>query len=259
MSTSIQRIPESCLFLAEVERKYAALMASAKCAHLEVDAAGPSQGGRLLYAGVLDKTGRALVVAGNIAGTATLVVTADPNAQKQAIRDGVVDFLVTSLNEALRILKNEIRKRQTVAVCVSAAPEVVEQEMHERGVTPDVRREEIVTRGKADLERGVCVNWSVAAMPAQWLPKLDALAADCLQTEAAKAGRWLRLAPRYLGRMAQGERLLTADATFAACFVERVRQKVESGEVTVSVTVRVCDAAECVEHQFMSAGEPASR
>ena len=34
------------------------------------------------------------------------------------MRDGVIDFLVTSLDEALRILKNEMRKRTAVAVCV---------------------------------------------------------------------------------------------------------------------------------------------
>ena len=94
----------------------------------------PGLGGRLLWAGELDGSGRAIVVAGNISGVATLAATADSNAQKQAIRDGIVDFLVTSLDEALRILKNEIRKRQTVAVCVGSAPDLIQREMLERGV-----------------------------------------------------------------------------------------------------------------------------
>ena len=68
--------------------------------------------------------GRALVVAANIAGAATLAATADRAAQKQALRDGVADFLVTSLDEALRILKNQLRKRETVAVCVALRPAV---------------------------------------------------------------------------------------------------------------------------------------
>ena len=96
----------------------------------------PSLGGKLLYAGELDGSGRVLVVAGNVAGAASLAATAIQRAQKQAIRDGVVDFLVNSLDEALRILKNEIRKRETVAVCMGAAPEAVEREMPERGVLP---------------------------------------------------------------------------------------------------------------------------
>jgi len=88
--------------------------------------AEPNLGGKLLYAGELDQEGRALIVAANIAGAASLTATAGSAAQKQAIRGGIIDFLVTSLDEALRILKNEIRKRETVTVCVTAATAAVE-------------------------------------------------------------------------------------------------------------------------------------
>ena len=73
-----------------------------------------------------------------LSGCATLAATADLAAQKQAIRDGTVDFVVTSLDEALRILKNEIRKKATVAVCVGWRLLTVEREMLERGVLPDL-------------------------------------------------------------------------------------------------------------------------
>src|SRR5258708_36444771 len=69
-------------------------------------------GGKLLYTGELHEDGCRLVRAANISGAATLSATAETAAQRQAIRDGVADFLVTSLDEALRILQNEIRKRQ---------------------------------------------------------------------------------------------------------------------------------------------------
>jgi Urocanase Rossmann-like domain len=213
----------------------------------------PSQGGKLLYAGELDGHGRALVVAGNIAGAATLVATADPVAQKQAIRDGVADFLVTSLDEALRILKNEIRKRETVAVCVAAAPDEIEREMQERGVEPDLRRQELMVAAgsfdalqakathpelKSALTR-VWTSWSVSSAPARWLPKLDLIAVDCLKREDRAARRWLRLAPRYIGRTAQGVRLLLSDQEFAACFVERVQQQMQSGEIGTEVQIQV--------------------
>ncbi len=119
----------------QVERYFAALMQAATN-----PGAQPDLGGKLFYAGELDGEGRALMVAANIAGAASLGATADAQARKQALRDGVADFLVTSLDEALRILKNEIRKRQTVAVCVAGAPQAVEQEMLERGVLPDLLR-----------------------------------------------------------------------------------------------------------------------
>src|ERR1035437_3667290 len=106
-------------FALQVERCYAGLILAAG----HGPDAEPSLGGKLLYTGPLDAQASALLVAANIAGAASLTVSAEAAAGKQAIRDGVVDFLVTSLDEALRILKNEIRKRETVAVCVALAPE----------------------------------------------------------------------------------------------------------------------------------------
>src|SRR5262249_35821687 len=151
---------------------------------------------RLLYAGELDDLGRAMVLAANVAGCATLAATADHAAQKQSIRDGVVDFLVTSLDEALRILKNEVRQRKTVAVCVGATPEPVESEMIERGVLPDLvftgspdqRRNTRdfgadvleVRLGGPDLNRA-WLTWHVQQTPAHWMPKLDTAALDCME------------------------------------------------------------------------------
>ncbi|HXR40644.1 MAG TPA: hypothetical protein VN776_16190 [Terracidiphilus sp.] len=228
-------IPPAALdFILQMEGLYAALMQSANASsHGEL-----SLGGRLLYAGVLDADSRALLVAGNIAGAASLAATADAAAQRQAIRDGVADFLVTSLDEALRILKNEIRKRETAAVCIAAAPEAVEREMRERGVLPD-----LLTRAVLPVARsgGSVMTWRVTAAPAQWLPKLDAIAGACLQAstdpETTAAHRWLRLAPRYLGRLAQGLRLLHCQPQVAKEFVSRVEDAFNRGEITVEVEI----------------------
>ncbi len=224
----------------------------------------PNLGGKLLYVGELDEDGRALVAASNIAGSASLSANADPAAQKQAIRDGVIDFLVTSLDEALRILKNEIRKREPVAVCIGAAPDAVEMQLVERGVLPDLWRpleaETAALPSLADPNQGseqsdpmrapALVEWSVSSSPAQWLPKLDALALACLGPDAVAARRWLRTAPRYLGRLAQGVRLVYADLEFAARFVEQLRPRYEQGEIAVSAMVKVSSAAGPAEHHF---------
>jgi hypothetical protein len=210
----------------------------------------PSLGGKLLYVAELDRHGRALVVAGNIAGAASLTATADPAAQKQANRDGVVDFLVTSLDEALRILKNEIRKRETVAVCVAAAPLEIEREMLERGVQPDLHRAQFphdaahhglqnVDSPLDPTQNQTLISWTVASAHGKWLPKLDAIAVACLESGAWPARRWLRLAPRYLGRAAQSLRLLLFDQEFAARFIERVRHEVVSGNISVPVEILV--------------------
>ena len=167
-------------------------------------------GGRLFYAGELDDEGRALVVAANIAGAATLVATADRAAQKQAIRDGVADFLVNSLDEALRILKNQLRKRETVAVCVGLAPEAVEREMKERGVLPDLLRRDVHIAPYHDalmLQEGepeeidfkkapALVTWSVASdsgtvVAASWTQSLSIVSTQTRGRPAAGCA-WLR-------------------------------------------------------------------
>jgi len=209
-------------------------------------------GGKLFYAEELDCEGRALIVAANIAGAATLVATADRAAQKQAIRDGVADFLVNSLDEALRILKNQLRKSETVAVCLGLAPEAVEGEMRERGVLPDLLRRDVriapyhvalmLREGEPEeldfKKEPALVTWSVASDQAKWLPQLDVVALDCLDADEWAAHRWLRFAPRYLGRMAQGLRILSTHREFVARFSEQLRERTDRGEITVSYETR---------------------
>ena len=228
-------------FTLQVERAYDSLVGcvsvNAGPGPGKTDSGEPSLGGKLLYAAILDADARALLVAANVAGAASLAITADPATQKQAIRDGVVDFGVNSLDEALRILKNEIRKRETVAVCICGEPETIEREMRERGVQPDLRRP---VDAAPVPETQALLSWRVDTAPAQWLPKLDAFALECLEENSGQgvnaAKRWLRLAPRYLGRMAQGVRLLRCEPNVARAFVERVRSAGLPVEVEISLS-----------------------
>ncbi len=259
--------PAAFEFVELVARAYACLM--------QTPLADPDTGlgGKFFYAGELDGEGRALVVAANIAGAASLVATADRVAQKQTIRDGVADFLVNSLDEALRILKNQLRKRETVAVCVGLAPEAVEREMEERGVLPDLLRRDVRIAPYHDAlmpqegesidfkKASALVTWSVSADQAQWLPRLDAIALDCLDLDvwpgARVARRWLMLSPRFLGRMAHGLRLLYCNREFATCFSEQVRQRVDRGEIPVAFEIRSHDRGQ--QQAFRHATEESVR
>ncbi len=217
-------------------------------------------GGKLFYTGELDEECRALLVAANIAGAATLAVTADSIAQKQALRDGVADFVVNNLDEALRILKNQLRKHETVAICVALPPSEVESEMNERGVLPDLLRGDVpetpfraalmfqVNASAAIAPDGApsesdpgntpaIATWRVDSALPKDLAKLDEIALVCLAPEDWKSRRWLRLAPRYLGRMAHGLRLLDSDREFAARFIDHIRQSANSGEITSAVEI----------------------
>src|SRR6202012_6196646 len=85
--------------------------------------------GRLLLIDGLADEGDALLIAASIAGAASLVLETGTEAVRHCVRNGIVDFAVTSLDEALRILKNEIRKQQPIAVLLEREPAGVLAEM----------------------------------------------------------------------------------------------------------------------------------
>lgn len=191
-------------------------------------------GGKLLYIGELDAPAVPLMRAANIAGAASLAASSDAALLRRAMREGAVDFVVNSLDEALRILKNEIRKKLPVAVGVSVAPSSIESEMAERGVLPDLLSpvlpatpalEVFVTQGACRIQPQplpsgtqlvvfpVPPDWSrTAAAPSA---KFDELILECLSSEDHANRRWLRLSPRYLGVAARRVRTLACDAATA--------------------------------------------
>jgi urocanate hydratase len=221
-------------------------------------------GGKLLYARELTSSGCARVLAGNVAGCATLSATADVTAQKQSIRDGVVDFLVTSLDEALRILKNEIRQRKTVAVCVGAPPDGVEREMIERGVQPDLVFVGLPSEGGISLRfgEGVCevqpaerdpgmvfLTWRAEQAAARWMPILDQKALSCLRADSWEH-RWIRLAPRYLGRSGLQQRVLLCDQKDAEGILHRFAELVRSGAIGAAISGSVAASEESTVFRF---------
>jgi hypothetical protein len=205
--------------LEPVYRLYAALARG-----LDSDA---GLGGKLLYAGELHEDGCRLVRAANIAGAASLSATADTAALRHAIHDGVADFQVTSLDEALRILKNEIRKRQTVSVVVSADPGQMAEEMVERGVLPDRVPPAAWIDGNSGLDRFLAHGAQpveMAPLPVGWVfkawvpspPEFDLVAMAALPEDDHLNRRWLRLSPRYLGPAARRVRSLACTPEVAS-------------------------------------------
>ena len=248
------------VFAVSAERFYSALLPFARP---DTGADGEATlGGTFLYAGELDEEGRALLVAANVLGAATLCVTADPSAQRRAVRDGVADFLVTTLDEALRILKNQLRKHQSASVCIAARRQTIEREMEERGVQPD-----LVAYGLSGLARFPAafqararrvehsgptpdhsvVTWTAEASAPKWLPKLDALALNCLNPETHPAEwaarRWLRYAPRYFGRLAQDRRIVSCNSEAAQEIFHSVQAAVDSGEIGVPIWISMSSPA----------------
>ncbi|HEX5235475.1 MAG TPA: hypothetical protein VFW25_09105 [Silvibacterium sp.] len=224
--------------IADVYTRYAALTA------LSADLGGLL----LLYSG-LDRAGIALAIASNVAGSASLGIESEAARAKSALRAGVCDFVVNNLDEALRILKNEIRKRRAVSVVLTGGVSEVVAEMVERGVQPEVLAfsvPELMERGALLLAKDagselVPVRWSVAAEPLRWLPALDAMAAAAIEKSTPGADarvRWLEASPRYLGRAFAGQRFLRMTDAEADAFVVAVRAAVGAGAVAVAVSIQ---------------------
>lgn len=230
---------EALKFVMQVECTYELLLTA------EFADAANGLGGSLVYVGELDTDGRALIVAANIAAAASLAATADRAIQKRALHDGIVDFLVNSLDEALRILKNQLRKHEPVAVCVCLEPPAVEIEMRERGVRPDLLRSDIspgqhVGIGAQEKEKRMkWLTWTIETTPAQSMQRVDTIAIESLPDDAWQTRRWLRLAPRYLGRLAEKFRVVHCDETDAVRIAERISTVSKSGEFGVGVNLVV--------------------
>ncbi|HMH11864.1 MAG TPA: hypothetical protein VK578_02035 [Edaphobacter sp.] len=95
-------------------------------------------GGSLILSLGLDTHGAALSVAANIAGAVSLAIDPDPDHLREVIRTGAADFVVNTLDEALRAMKNEVRKRAPLSIALAADPIPVLNEILDRGLAPQL-------------------------------------------------------------------------------------------------------------------------
>ncbi|MEZ2346344.1 hypothetical protein [Terriglobus sp. RCC_193] len=92
--------------------------------------------GKLLLGLGLDETGRTRALASLAAGAASLFLEADAKQLREANHQGCLTFAVTTLDEALRALKNEIRQGRGITVGLAGDPAQWLREMVERGFLP---------------------------------------------------------------------------------------------------------------------------
>ena len=74
----------------------------------------------------------------SLAGAASLLIEPSLTHAKAVLRDGGIDFLVNTVDEALRTLKNEIRKGRPLAVALVSDADGAVAELLDRGVQPDL-------------------------------------------------------------------------------------------------------------------------
>ena len=99
---------------------------------------GGDLAGKLIVSSGMGGMGGAQPLAATMAGAAFLGVEVDPERIKRRLKTGYCDFMVTTLDEALRILKNALRKKENVSVgLVGNAADII-PELAARGVVPDI-------------------------------------------------------------------------------------------------------------------------
>src|SRR4051795_12598361 len=99
---------------------------------------GGSLEGKLVVSGGMGGMGGAQPLAATMAGAAFLGIDVDAERIKKRLKTGYCDFMVNTLDEALRILKNAVRKNEAVSVGLVGNCADVIPELAERGVVPDL-------------------------------------------------------------------------------------------------------------------------
>jgi hypothetical protein len=192
----------------------------------------------------LSVAGEAPMIAASIAAAASLTIEPVPAAVRHSTRSGAIDFTVNNLDEALRALKNEIRKGLSIAICLEGNQYQILLHMVERGVQPDVvcsagpvrlevrpfleRGARLVDPNSASLAADqVATTWSVPDLPGKWLPLVDEIVAGCLPPEDHLRRTWLKRAPRYLGRAMRVKRYLPLTSEEAQRIAEAFREETQ--------------------------------
>jgi urocanate hydratase len=99
---------------------------------------GGSLEGKLVVSGGMGGMGGAQPLAATMAGAAFLGIDVDAERIKKRLKTGYCDFMVNTLDEALRILKNAVRKKEAVSVGLVGNCADVIPELAARGVVPDL-------------------------------------------------------------------------------------------------------------------------
>ncbi len=99
---------------------------------------GGDLAGKLIVSGGMGGMSGAQPLAATMTGACYLGIEVDPERIKKRLRSGYCDFMVNSLDEALRILKNAVRKKENISVGLVGNWGDIISELADRGVVPDI-------------------------------------------------------------------------------------------------------------------------
>jgi urocanate hydratase len=99
---------------------------------------GGDLSGKLVVSGGMGGMGGAQPLAATLNGAAFLGIDVDPERIKRRVKTGYCDVMVNNLDEALRILKNSVRKGEPTSVGLVGNCADVIPELAQRGIVPDI-------------------------------------------------------------------------------------------------------------------------
>jgi urocanate hydratase len=99
---------------------------------------GGDLSGKLVVSGGMGGMGGAQPLAATLNGAAFLGIDVDPERIKRRVKSGYCDVMVNDLDEALRILKNSVRKGEPASVGLVGNCADVIPELARRGIVPDI-------------------------------------------------------------------------------------------------------------------------
>ncbi len=186
----------------------------------------------------------------------------DPSSEhlKAAVRNGSCDFMVNTLDESLRVLKNELRKKKALSVGLLGEAAAILPATVERGVQPDLVADAsdsesarlglpalntLIERGAVLIDKEAAsdsldggffeVIWTAASLAD--LRRMDELALQLLPAGDSIRRRWLQHAPGYFHRQRPLQRILGMHAEEVPRLAEAFKNAVAAGEIQSPATV----------------------
>ncbi len=206
--------------------------------------------------------GAQLALATLISGGTFLGIDPSSEHLKAAVRNGSCDFMVNTLDESLRALKNELRKKKALSVGLLGEAAAILPAMVERGVQPDLIAElrasdsesarlgqpalhTLIERGAVRIDNEAASDsldgelfeliWTAASLAD--LRRMDELALQLLPADDSIRRRWLQHAPGYFHRQRPLQRILGMHAEEVPRLAEAFKNAVAAGEIQSPATV----------------------
>jgi urocanate hydratase len=211
---------------------------------------GKTLAGRLVLSIGFRDAGAALALATVIAQGCFLGLESEAASLKRAVQTGACDFMVNTLDEALRVLKNELRKGTPLSAGLLCQPPPVLDEMVARGVQPDLiagcsdepALAALVGRGAARLQeppdvlaqKDPLVRLSAASLAD--MRRLDALTVPLVAEDPILCD-WMQHAPAYFSRQLPPLRVVALSQGQIAQLRDRLRAAAQEKPFDAAISI----------------------